>query len=377
MSTKSRILHGLYATGFGQIVTLLVQLAGVPLFLYFWGVEKYGEWLILSAIPAYLAMSDFGFASVAGNDMTVSVAQGRKDATVQTFQSTFVVILVAGAISGLAATAIVLVQMEVGIMPLALTGAREFAMVTAVFWGQVVIGLLAGLLGAGYRCDGNFAAGTFWANVIRLGEFLVTVACLLAGGGFVAVALSVLVMRFLGSGALAAGLRLRSPWLSIGIRRASRREIRRLIRPALAFMAFPVGNALSIQGFVLVVGWIAGGSGVALFSTYRTMSRFPFQMMGMVNASVWPELSRSFGAGDVKQARTLHRIAVSSSVWLVLVSEIAVLVLLEPILRIWTEDKSQSTGACSSFSPRWWWPTPFGLRVWSSRSRSIDTRGWL
>ena len=102
------------------------------------------------------------------------------------------VILVAGAISGLAATAIVLVQMEVGIMPLALTGAREFAMVTAVFWGQVVIGLLAGLLGAGYRCDGNFAAGTFWANVIRLGEFLVTVACLLAGGGFVAVALSVL-----------------------------------------------------------------------------------------------------------------------------------------------------------------------------------------
>ena len=57
---------------------------------------------------------------------------------------------------------------------------------------------MAGLVSAGYRCDGNFAVGMFWANVVRLGEFVVTAACLILGGGFVAVALSVLAIRFVG-----------------------------------------------------------------------------------------------------------------------------------------------------------------------------------
>ena len=52
VDVKSRIIRSLYATGFGQAVTVLTQLAGVPLFLHYWGVEKYGQWLVLSAIPS-------------------------------------------------------------------------------------------------------------------------------------------------------------------------------------------------------------------------------------------------------------------------------------------------------------------------------------
>ena len=101
-------------------------------------------------------------------------------------------------------------------------------------------------------------------------------------------------------------------------------------------MAFPLGTALSLQGIVFVVGWVAGPSAVVLFSTYRTMTRFPFQMMGMISSSIWPELSRSLGAGNVAQARKLHRIAVSSSVWVVFVALAALFVLAKPILRLWT-----------------------------------------
>lgn len=336
MSVRRRIVRSLYATGFGQAVTVLIQLAGVPLFLHYWGVEKYGQWLILSAIPAYLSMSDFGFASVAANDMTMSVARGQKEAAVKTFHSTFAVILLAGAISGLAASAVILLQTETGLFPVSVIGASGVAVVIAAFWGQVVVGLLGALVSAGYRCDGNFAVGTFLGNAVRLGEFAVSVACLVLGGGFAAVALSVLVLRALGTCGLAADLRRRTLWLSFGFRGASRSEIKRLLRPALAFMAFPLGNALSIQGFVLVVGWLGGGPGVVLFSTYRTMTRFPLQMMGMISSSVWPELSRSLGSGNVARARKLHRVAVTSSVWLVVSAEAALLVFGGPILRLWT-----------------------------------------
>ena len=55
-----RILHGLGANAYGQLVAIVIQLAGVPILLHAWGTQLYGEWLILAAIPTYLSMTDFG-----------------------------------------------------------------------------------------------------------------------------------------------------------------------------------------------------------------------------------------------------------------------------------------------------------------------------
>ncbi len=69
-----RILHGLGANAYGQLVVIVIQLAGVPILLHAWGMQLYGEWLILAAIPIYLSMADLGFSLSAGNDMTARMA---------------------------------------------------------------------------------------------------------------------------------------------------------------------------------------------------------------------------------------------------------------------------------------------------------------
>ena len=76
---RGRIGRALGAGAFGQAVTVLVQLASIPLFLRYWGIERYGEWLILSAIPSYLALSDLGFGSAAANEMTMAAGAGNRD----------------------------------------------------------------------------------------------------------------------------------------------------------------------------------------------------------------------------------------------------------------------------------------------------------
>jgi O-antigen/teichoic acid export membrane protein len=71
MSVKQRIAHALAASAFGQSVTIGSQLLLTPLFFRHWGPGLYGEWLILSSVPAYLTMSDLGIGSAAGNEMTM------------------------------------------------------------------------------------------------------------------------------------------------------------------------------------------------------------------------------------------------------------------------------------------------------------------
>jgi hypothetical protein len=56
------LLAGVTANAFGQAVAVCIQLMGVPILLHYWGMQLYGEWLILTAITTYLAIADLGFS---------------------------------------------------------------------------------------------------------------------------------------------------------------------------------------------------------------------------------------------------------------------------------------------------------------------------
>jgi hypothetical protein len=63
-TVRSRLFRGASATALTPIVTAVIQLAAMPCFLHFWGAAKYGDWLILSAIPSYLSLRDLGFGEL-------------------------------------------------------------------------------------------------------------------------------------------------------------------------------------------------------------------------------------------------------------------------------------------------------------------------
>ena len=69
------------------------------------------------------------------------------------------------------------------------------------------------------------------------------------------------------------------PWIEYGWKHASFAEIRALARPAIAFMGFPIGNALNLQGTLLAVGYALGPTAVVVFGTARTVSRVALQMV--------------------------------------------------------------------------------------------------
>lgn len=87
-----RVVKGLGANGYGQLVSVVVQLVGVPVLLYAWGPQLYGEWLILFAIPTYLSIADLGFSQSVANDMTARVARGDRAGALAAFQTLAVLV---------------------------------------------------------------------------------------------------------------------------------------------------------------------------------------------------------------------------------------------------------------------------------------------
>src|ERR1700720_275311 len=91
-SVAQRLMRGLGATALGPVVTAIIQLGSIPVLLHVWGAPKYGDWLLLSAIPSYLTLSDLGFGNASGSDMPMRVAANDREGALETFQSSWVLV---------------------------------------------------------------------------------------------------------------------------------------------------------------------------------------------------------------------------------------------------------------------------------------------
>jgi O-antigen/teichoic acid export membrane protein len=338
-TVRGRLIRGFGATALSPVVSTIVQVVSVPLFLHFWGVKLYGEWLILSAIPFYLALSDVGFGSVAGNDMTMRVAAGDRDGALETFQSTWALLCVVSLLVAVTVLGVIWFLPLTRWLNLSSVGLAEVRLVLVILSLYAILAVQAGLVMSAFRSDGNFAFSAVMYNVVRLAEWILPTIAVALGAGPVPVAGALLVARILGTFVMGWLLLRKSPWLRFGFRHARLSSVRRLASPAIAFMAFPAGNALSIQGMVLVIGISLGPVAVATFSTMRTLTRFGFTIMDAIKNSVWPELSSAYGAQNWDLARRLHRTACQAALWLSFAAVIFLFVAGDRIFAFWTHGR--------------------------------------
>lgn len=335
MSVRQRILAALAANAFGQVVTVGTQLLLTPLFFAKWGAALYGEWLLLSALPAYLTMADLGIGSAAGNDMTMRAGAGDRQGAQATYRGAFRVAAAVGLLTLLLGLALAFGKFSLNTPPTPHIQPMEAALVVLALAGNVALSFSAGVFGAGYRCAGLNASGIVIGNTGRLLEAMAFAALLWLGHGPLALCAAMLVLKLGLIGFQMLHLRRVCPWLHAGNVPAEPGLVRRLLKPSLAFMAMPLAGALSLQGPIVVLGSAFGGEAVALFSAMRTLSRIPMQLMNVLNASVWPEMSRAFGAGDMALLRQLHRRSARITAALVLASCLGLGLMGETVTRLW------------------------------------------
>ncbi|BAN35167.1 putative flippase [Sulfuricella denitrificans skB26] len=335
MSTKRRIIHGIGANGFGQAVTILIQLASVPILIHAWGLQLYGEWITLSAIPSYLVLSDIGLSLVAGNSLALIAEKGDIRQMQTIFQSTWVMVSSLSIVVLIPVVVIVWFIEPGQFLGLTKITGGTLSITLLLLFSHVALSMQTGILQLPFRVLKRNPFSVAAVNVIRLMEWVVATVVVLTGGGVVEVAVAFLLVRMLGNVSLWLILGRSGSPLRIGISHASLQTIRMLLRPSLASMCFPLGLSFTIQGFILLVGGMVGSIGVAVFSIYRTFTRVPIQLATAINQAIWPELSYAFGANDIDKAKKLVTKMLQFGIVLSIVSALAVYFLGETVIDLW------------------------------------------
>ena len=305
---SERLIRGLGAGLLGHAISLIARVLLPPLFLHAWGVEVYGEWLVLTAVAAYLVFSDFGSGLYVVNRMTQEFANGDLKAlrkTLQTAMALFVLLPAIVFILFAAAMLIVPIRDVLGLGKLT-EGAAKFVVIMLAL--QVALSLPQGLLLGAFRAVGQLPRGVMLANGLQLLQLVIVGVCLLRDLG--PEWISVYQLAPLVIVGLVAAWDLDRRFPALGVYRIGDVDMhlaRTFLKPSMHFFSIQVALALSVQGVILVAGLTLGAVQVVSFATIRTLCNAMKSVFSLVATTAWPELTRLDSLRETKSLVSLFR----------------------------------------------------------------------
>jgi O-antigen/teichoic acid export membrane protein len=314
-SVRRRIWWAFVANGAGRAAQIVEQLLLVPLLLSMWGSERYGEWIALTSLAAFAAVTSIGVGHAGFSDILLRHAGGDDRAAGRSFITTIVLVTVIVVIAFallVAALAVVPLADIVTLRALPLPEARNIVLIIGlqallIFYVEP----FAGVLGA--------AVGAWLPN-------LISAAARASGLIAIAVALSreatpqsvalILLATTIGqlSLSLLLGLWL-APWMSLRLRDFDTHALARTWRASLGFFGLTVFmGVIYFQVPRLVVFHFFGAPAVAAFTVFVTYTRAARMLALMVSQAAQVEIGRAFGHGHSARFKLLIETAASTSV---------------------------------------------------------------
>jgi len=340
-SPKARIASGLAANFYSQVVTVLVQLLSLPILLSKWNIEQYGQWLMISAIPGYLVISDVGIMTAAANLMSMHQARHETAEVNRVFNSSLgamLLLLPALALVG----AVLLASSSFGLSHDQRV-ALYFLLITTL------LGVACSLFDAVYRPFGRYPRAAFLLTTARVFDWLGMFAGLFIGGTLTSAALGIFVGRATGFVGIFVLARRDVPQIRWNWREFDVKLVRLLLRSGIGFLSFPFGYLLTLQGMVLLVGAQMGASMVALFSATRTLTRVLAQISDTTSRSMSPEISALYGAGREPEATRLSNRILWRVILLTICGALLLTLLGPSILQHWSHGKIHFDGTVFAF----------------------------
>ncbi|MGP5449535.1 lipopolysaccharide biosynthesis protein [Pseudomonas helleri] len=336
--TINRFARGLGANGLMQISQLLMRLAEIPLLLSFWGAQGYGEWLMITALPTALALSDGGVTKTAQRKMTMQIAANDVTGAIKTYQSTWALLLIISMILITSITAIL------SILPLAefikFTTIDNNSLLYTVFLLtlQIAITFQCGLMRGVFTCRGNYATGELYQVLIYILSFTGMVIAILLGGNITSAATGMLIGTALGACAMWKSLKTKEKTIHHGFKYVSIAEIKELFIPSISNLSFPLGDTINIQGSRILIGITLGPAAVAAFSSLRTLCRVALQPLLAISRTIEPEMASAYGAGKDSSVNELLLRGSQAIFWISLIACGGLALIGPKIFAIWTHD---------------------------------------
>jgi O-antigen/teichoic acid export membrane protein len=309
-----RLCQGIGANFLGQIINIASRIVLVPLFLLAWGTDIYGEWLLLSSMVAYLAITDMGGAVYIGNRMTQAYAHRDQELFRKILHTGLALFLAIPVVVLIIFLTVIFFFNPAAFLHISQTSHRTIILVLTLLAFQFVVSLPQGILLRVYFAVEMLPRGVMLLNFMQFLSFVLVAGGLWLGWGMAPIALLQIVPYGIIAATALYDLNRKFPQFQIlSLKEADFSLGLSFLKPSLHFFLIQVSQAFSIQGIVLVVGMILGPVQVVLFSTMRTIVNLIRSFFDQLSHAAWPEMTRLDAQENTDKFLLLFRLILRST----------------------------------------------------------------
>lgn len=314
-----RIIQGIFSGLAGRGVAILVSLVSVPLTVRYLGAERYGAWVTISTVLAWVALADFGLSNSLTNAVSEGYASDRQDLA-QNY--------VAAAFWSLAGIALILALLFFpfwGRVPWdrvfnvqSQLARREVGPAVGVAFVIFILNFPFSIVAKVYGAYQEVAKANAWTaagNVLSLAA-LIAVTELKSGlvSLVIAVSGSVLLVNMISAGWLFI---YSKPWLFPVLKRVTWSAVHSLSSLGGMFFVIQISFLVLFQTDNLIIAHYLGAAAVTPYSVTWRLFTYAAIFQTLAGSAYWPAYAEAFSRRDytwVKRSfRTNFKITLGST----------------------------------------------------------------
>lgn len=274
--------------------SVILSLISVPILVRSLGQEAYGMWLLLSQITAYLALVDFGNASVAKLKLASLQGPGATAERQEVLTATLLGILVTtpfvAAIGAVVAVLASLRFADEAVSPAGIAATSGLLVATFLVYRLASLPAFA-LFGANLEYRSALVR-----SLVTIGNGVLDLAAALAGLGMIGLACNRLLGHLLSGSILQVTARRDVPWYRFG--RFQWTMLGPLFRQNSLCLFAQWGHTLAEAVDVLVIGLAVGAAAVPIYTITTALPRLLFSLFHQAMAGANAGLVGLFGSGS-------------------------------------------------------------------------------
>jgi O-antigen/teichoic acid export membrane protein len=338
------LIQGITTAVGARGIAMIANFFAVPLTVRYLGAERYGVWVTLTSVLAYLAIFDMGIGSTAINGIAEALANNNLASAKQQINSVYFTLT---AISILIATGVTLawpvIPWSTILGDRSGRNAHEISIAAATAVAIVLINFPVSatprIMGA---CQ-KITLSNYWNSIGSVVSLLAVIVMtrLKVGlpGLVVAVSGSTLIVG-IGS---ALWLYRHLDWLSIDFSNLQWEASRKLLATGLPFFAVQIAGIILFQTDNIIIAQILGARQVTPYSITWKLFSYATLLQVIALPSLWPAYADGFARGDLPWVRKTYRynllIAIGSTAAFVLVLLFAA----KKIIAVWANPEAVPT----------------------------------
>lgn len=302
----------------------------VPLFIESWGVDKYADWIVITAVGACFSFLDLGFVTAATNQLSAL----KKNTQIEQRQELFNSVLLSLYVIILLYSFVLCIWLiyvdnidELGIKQFT---RLEFNVLMFGLFAQTMIGFIGLHVDSIFRLNDLFYLTQRISNINKLVDGILLGLMLMFNLSITVYVVLLVVFKAIFSCTKYIKARTLER-IIISTNKFSIESLKSLIKPSLTYLLVPLGNTILIQGLTINVNSILGSNATVVYTTSRTLVNTSRTLLTIVYHSSWPKFSLLVGRDDTTELKKMISKHWSLSVVVILVSTI-VLGLFGPLI---------------------------------------------